>query len=68
MEKSLLTMTEVSQDRSHPESKVVNKAEIPVLLLKGEELKGAKEKKGLNNDHPSQGRIRGHRKWVGSPD
>ena len=38
MEKRLLTITEVSQGGSVPELKVVNKAEIPVLLLDGEEL------------------------------
>jgi len=48
MEKRLLTITEVSQGGSVPELKVVNKAEIPVLLLDGEELAGAKQNRVLN--------------------
>jgi len=48
LEKRLLTITEVSQSGSVPELKVVNKAEIPVLLLDGEELAGAKQNRVLN--------------------
>src|SRR5512139_3601039 len=48
LEKRLLTITEVSQGGSVPELKVVNKAEIPVLLLDGEELAGAKQNRVLN--------------------
>src|SRR4030042_3112953 len=48
LEKNLLTITEVSQSGSVPELKVVNKAEIPVLLLDGEELAGAKQNRVLN--------------------
>jgi len=48
LEKGLLTITEVSQSGSVPELKVVNKAEIPVLLLDGEELAGAKQNRVLN--------------------
>jgi len=48
LEKRLLTITEVSQGGSVPELKVVNKAEIPVLLLDGEELEGAKQNRVLN--------------------
>jgi hypothetical protein len=48
LEKRLLTITEVSQTGSVPELKVVNKAEIPVLLLDGEELAGAKQNRVLN--------------------
>src|SRR4030042_5366578 len=48
LEKRLLTITEVSQGGSVPELKVVNKAEIPVLLLDGEEVAGAKQNRVLN--------------------
>jgi len=48
LEKRLLTITEVSQSGSVPELKVVNKAQIPVLLLDGEELAGAKQNRVLN--------------------
>jgi hypothetical protein len=48
LEKRLLTITEVSQSGSVPELKVVNKAEIPVLFLDGEELAGAKQNRVLN--------------------
>jgi hypothetical protein len=48
LEKRLLTITEVSQSGSVPELKVVNIAEIPVLLLDGEELAGAKQNRVLN--------------------
>jgi len=48
LEKRLLSITEVSQSGSVPELKVVNKAEIPVLLLDGEELAGAKQNRVLN--------------------
>lgn len=48
LEKRLLTITEISQGGSVPELKVVNKVEIPVLLLDGEELSGAKQNRVLN--------------------
>jgi len=48
LEKRLLTITEVSQSGSVPALKVVNKAGIPVLLLDGEELVGAKQNRVLN--------------------
>ncbi|MBM4305953.1 MAG: hypothetical protein FJ123_04360 [Deltaproteobacteria bacterium] len=48
LDQRLLTITEVSQGGSVPELKVVNKAEIPVLLLDGEELAGAKQNRVLN--------------------
>jgi len=48
LEKRLLTITEVSHGGSVPELKVTNKAEIPVLLLDGEELVGAKQNRTLN--------------------
>lgn len=47
LEKNLLTITEVSQSGSVPELKVLNKVEIPVLLLDGEELAGAKQNRVL---------------------
>ncbi|MCX8118343.1 MAG: hypothetical protein N3G78_10465 [Desulfobacterota bacterium] len=48
LEKRLLTITEVSQAGSVPELKVVNRADIPILLLDGEELEGAKQNRVLN--------------------
>jgi hypothetical protein len=44
----LLTITEVSQGGSVPELMAVNKAHVPVLLLDGEELTGAKQNRVLN--------------------
>lgn len=48
LETRILTVTEVSQGGSVPELKVVNTAEIPILLLDGEELVGAKQNRALN--------------------
>lgn len=48
LEKRFLIVTEVSHGGSVPELKVVNKADIPVLLLDGEELVGAKQNRVLN--------------------
>ncbi len=48
LERRLLAVTEISQSGSVPELKVVNKADIPVLLLDGEELAGAKQNRVLN--------------------
>ncbi len=48
MEGGFLRVTEVSAGGAVPELKVVNKAEIPVLLLDGEELAGAKQNRVLN--------------------
>ena len=48
LEKRLLVITEVSAQASVPELKVVNNADIPVLLLDGEELAGAKQNRVLN--------------------
>ncbi len=48
LEKRVLTVTEVSQGGSVPELKVTNTAELPVLLLDGEELVGAKQNRVLN--------------------
>lgn len=46
--KKLLIVTEVSKGGAVPELKVKNKAEMPVLLLDGEELVGAKQNRILN--------------------
>ena len=48
LEKALLNVTEVSSGGSVPELKVINAAEIAVLLLDGEELAGAKQNRVLN--------------------
>jgi hypothetical protein len=48
LEKGLLIITEISKTGSVPELRVVNRAEIPVLLLDGEELAGAKQNRVLN--------------------
>ena len=44
----LVVITEVSAGGSVPELKVINNAELPVLLLDGEELVGAKQNRVLN--------------------
>lgn len=48
LNKKLLIITEVSKGGAVPELKVKNKAEMPVLLLDGEELVGAKQNRILN--------------------
>ena len=48
LEKTVFVVTEVSEGGSVPNLKVTNKAEIPVLLLDGEELSGAKQNRVLN--------------------
>lgn len=48
LERGLLVITETSKTGAVPELRVVNKAEIPVLLLDGEELAGAKQNRVLN--------------------
>ena len=48
LERGLLVITEISKTGSVPELRVVNKAEIPALLLDGEELAGAKQNRVLN--------------------
>lgn len=48
LDKQVLIISEVSHEGSVPELKVTNKAEIPVLLLDGEELAGAKQNRVLN--------------------
>ena len=44
LEKELAFITEVSEGGSVPELKVTNKAPLPILLIDGEELIGAKQK------------------------
>src|SRR5262245_26578294 len=48
LERRLLRVTELSQAGSVPELKVANEADIPVLILDGEELAGAKQNRVLN--------------------
>src|SRR5512139_1136240 len=48
LERGAFTVTEVSEGGSVPELAVVNKGEVAVLLLDGEELRGAKQNRILN--------------------
>jgi len=48
LDKQVLTIKEVSHEGSVPELKVINSAEIPILLLDGEEVVGAKQNRVLN--------------------
>jgi len=48
LEANLLTVTEIDESGSVPELKVINNADVPVLLLDGEELEGAKQNRVLN--------------------
>ena len=48
MEANLITITELDQQGMVPELKVKNHADIPVLILDGEELAGAKQNRVLN--------------------
>ncbi len=48
LERQILTISEVSQEGRVPELKVINKGDMPVLLLDGEELAGAKQNRVLN--------------------
>ena len=48
LEKQALVITEVDQGGSVPELKVINRGEMPILLLDGEELAGAKQNRVLN--------------------
>ncbi len=48
LDAGLLQVTEVDEAGSVPELKVLNKASVPVLLLDGEELVGAKQNRVLN--------------------
>src|SRR3989304_3893822 len=48
LDKGVFTVTEVSESGSVPELMVVNKGDVAVLLLDGEELRGAKQNRILN--------------------
>ncbi|MCX6569909.1 MAG: hypothetical protein NT006_00545 [Candidatus Aminicenantes bacterium] len=48
LETGVFTVTEVSEGGSVPELKVENRSDIAVLLLDGEELRGAKQNRVLN--------------------
>jgi len=48
LEERLLVVSEVSSSGSVPNLRVENKSELPVLLLDGEELAGAKQNRVLN--------------------
>jgi len=48
LEQHVLVISEVSHEGRVPELKVINKGEMPVLLLDGEELAGAKQNRVLN--------------------
>jgi len=48
LDKHVLAIGEVSQEGRVPELKVTNKSDMPVLLLDGEELAGAKQNRVLN--------------------
>jgi ARG and Rhodanese-Phosphatase-superfamily-associated Protein domain len=48
MNKDLLEISEIDESGAVPELKVTNRAEIPVLILDGEELMGAKQNRIVN--------------------
>ena len=48
MNKNLIEITEIDDSGAVPELKVTNHAEIPVLILDGEELMGAKQNRIVN--------------------
>jgi hypothetical protein len=48
LQQGTLTISEVTEGGSVPELKVINKGDMPVLLLDGEELAGAKQNRVLN--------------------
>ncbi len=48
IEKGVFSVTETSEGGSVPELMVVNKGDVPVLLLDGEEVRGAKQNRILN--------------------
>ncbi len=48
LERGVFTVTEVSEGGSVPELMVANKGDVTVLLLDGEELRGAKQNRILN--------------------
>ena len=48
MESHFLTVAEVTEGGAVPELKVINQADMPVLLIDGEEISGAKQNRVLN--------------------
>lgn len=48
LKEKLITITEVSESGSVPQLKVVNNAPIPVIILDGEEIFGAKQNRVVN--------------------
>ena len=48
LDKNLLTIQEVGEGGPAPELKVISKSPLPVLMLSGEEVKGAKQNRILN--------------------
>lgn len=48
LQNGVIVVTEVNAGGSVPDLKVVNNADLPILLLDGEELKGAKQNRVLN--------------------
>ena len=48
LKEDLITITEVDKSGTVPDLKAINRANIPVLLLDGEELVGAKQNRVLN--------------------
>jgi hypothetical protein len=48
LQQGTLTISEITDGGSVPELKVINKGDMPVLLLDGEELSGAKQNRVLN--------------------
>ncbi len=48
MDQELMRVMEISEGGSVPELRVINKADMPVLILDGEELMGAKQNRVLN--------------------
>ncbi len=48
LERNVFMVTEISEGGSVPNLKVANKGDLPVLLLDGEELAGAKQNRVLN--------------------
>src|SRR5688572_6635809 len=48
LQNNLVTLTEISQSGQVPHLKLTNAADVPVLLVEGEELIGAKQNRVLN--------------------
>jgi len=48
LKKEFITITEINESGSVPDLKVLNKAPVPVLILDGEEVKGAKQNRVVN--------------------